>query len=403
MDNQKADQSIKSHLGFFDTLRVGASGLKTRKLRASLSAVGITIGIASLVGILGLSQSGSADLLKNIDALGTNLLTVQAGEGFRSVPVSLPNEAPSMIARIDPVYQVSRASRVNGGVYINDLIDDGRTKGITIIASDLNLLETQRGSLRDGRYLDKAISQYPAVVLGSVAADRLGIRDVTGKQKLWLQNEWFVVVGILNPLPLAADLDRGAIVGYQSASKFLDHDGETDIVYLRAHPEHVYDIRSVLAATVNPENPEEVQVSRASDALEARVAASNTFINLFVGLGAVALLVGGIGIANVMVIAVMERRNEIGLRRALGSTRFHIATQFITESLLLSGMGGVAGIVLGILVTSIYATMRNWDIVVPMYAVVGGLLCSLLIGGLAGLYPSLRAASMPPTEALRTR
>ena len=187
MDNQKAGQSIKSHLGFFDTLRVGASGLKTRKLRASLSAVGITIGIASLVGILGLSQSGSADLLKNIDALGTNLLTVQAGEGFRSVPVSLPNEAPSMIARIDPVYQVSRASRVNGGVYINDLIDDGRTKGITIIASDLNLLETQRGSLRDGRYLDKAISQYPAVVLGSVAADRLGIRDVTGKQKLWLQ------------------------------------------------------------------------------------------------------------------------------------------------------------------------------------------------------------------------
>ena len=403
MHDQEVYESMVSKVGFLDTLLVGASGLKTRKLRAALSAVGITIGIASLVGILGLSQSGSADLLKNIDALGTNLLTVQAGEGFRSVPVSLPDQAPSMIARIDPVYQVSKTSRVDGGVYINDLIDDGRTKGITIIATDLDLLETQRGSLKNGRYLDGATANYPAVVLGSVAADRLGIRDVTGKQKLWLGNEWFVVVGILNPLPLAADLDRGAIVGYQSASTFLNHDGETDIVYLRAHPEHVHDVRSVLAATVNPENPEEVQVSRASDALEARVAASNTFINLFIGLGAVALLVGGIGIANVMVIAVMERRNEIGLRRALGGTRFHIATQFLTESFLLSGIGGCAGILVGIFVTSIYATAQGWDIVIPMYAVIGGIICSLLIGGLAGLYPSLRAASMAPTEALRTR
>ena len=403
MDDKKTPKLIVSHLGFYDTLRVGASGLKTRKLRAALSAVGITIGIASLVGILGLSQSGSADLLKNIDALGTNLLTVQAGEGFRSVPVSLPEYAPSMISRIDPVYQVSKTSRVEGGVYINDLIDDGRTQGITIIASDLNLLETQRGTLNSGRYLDGAIKNFPAVVLGSVAAERLGIRKITGKQKLWLGNEWFVAVGILNPLPLAADLDRGAIIGYQSASRFLGHDGETAIVYLRAHTAHVHDVRSVLAATVNPENPEEVQVSRASDALEARVAASNTFINLFVGLGAVALLVGGIGIANVMVIAVMERRNEIGLRRALGATRLHIASQFLTESFLLSGIGGGAGILVGIFVTSIYATTQGWDIVIPMYAIIGGIICSLLIGGLAGLYPSLRAASMPPTEALRTR
>ena len=158
----------------------------------------------------------------------------------------------------------------------------------------------------------------------------------------------------------------------------------------------------MLAGTVNPENPEEVQISRASDVLEARAAARNTFTNLFVGLGAVSLLVGGIGIANVMVISVIERRNEIGLRRALGATRLHIAFQFISEALLLSVIGGISGIILGILITFLYATWREWAIVIPAYVLFGGLLSSVLIGSLAGLYPALRASYMSPTDALRT-
>jgi putative ABC transport system permease protein len=137
--------------------------------------------------------------------------------------------------------------------------------------------------------------------------------------------------------------------------------------------------------------------------LEARIAARSTLTNLFLGLGAVALLVGGIGIANVMVIAIMERRNEIGLRRALGATRFHIGTQFLTESLLLAGIGGLAGIVLGILITGIYTSLKDWSLIVPGYAVAGGMVSSILIGGIAGLYPALRAANMSPTDALRTR
>lgn len=392
-----------SHLGILDIVRVGASGLRTRKIRAVLSAIGIAIGIATLVGILGLSQSGSADLIKELDALGTNLLTVQAGEGFQTGQVSLPPDAAVMIKRIGPVYEVATVSGVSGGVFRNDLIGDGRTRGITIFAGDLNLLQAQRGTLKAGTYLTVATSEFPTVVLGSVAAERLGIREILGDQKIMVGDMWFTVVGILNPLHLAADLDRGAIIGYGAAEKFLDHEDPADVIYVRAYPEYVHDVRSVMAATVNPQNPEEVQVSRASDVLEAREAATIIFTSLFVGLGAVALLVGGVGIANVMVMAVIERRNEIGLRRALGATRFHIASQFLTESLLISTIGGVTGIIIGILATAVFTIIQDWILVIPVYAIVGGIVSSILIGGLAGFYPALRAANLSPTEALRTK
>ena len=403
-DNLKEQfQKPISHLGLLDTLRVGSSGLRTRKLRSALSALGITIGIAALVGILGLSASGNADLIKELDALGTNLLTVEAGQGFRAQSSVLPENSAEMVGRINPVYAVSTISKIPGGVFRNDLINDGRTRGIAIMATDLNLLATQRGTISQGTFLTQVTSEFPMVVLGSVAAERLGINTVLGAQKLWLKEQWFTVTGILNPLPLAADLDRSALIGYPAAKRFLDHEDGPDVIYVRAYPDHVLDVRSVMAATVNPENPEEVQVSRASDVLEARAAANSTFTSLFVGLGAVALLVGGIGIANVMVIAVIERRNEIGLRRALGATRFHIGSQFLTESLLLSGLGGMSGIMIGILITAVYSSMRDWSLVVPGYTIAGALAASVIIGGIAGFYPALRAANMSPTEALRTR
>lgn len=393
----------RSQLSIGDTLRTASTGPRSRKLRSALSALGITIGIAALVSVLGLSSSSSADLIRELDALGTNLLTVEAGQSFGSGNSSLPVDAPARIRRIDPVYEVAAVSKIGGGVYRSDLIEEGRTQGLTIIAADLNLLDAQQGSISQGQYLTSALQDFPTVVLGSVAAERLGVTELTTARSIWLGEEWFVVVGILNPLPLAADLDRAAIIGYPAAAQYLDYEYEPDIIYVRAHAEHVLDVRSVMSATVNPEKPEEVEVSRASDVLEARAAAESAFTNLFLGLGVVALLVGGIGIANVMVIAVIERRNEIGLRRALGATRFHIAMQFLTESFFLSAAGGFAGVMLGIGVTVVYAMLQDWAVVIPSYALFGGFGSSLLIGGLAGLYPSLRAASMSPTEALRTR
>ena len=391
-----------SHLTLIDILKVSVSGLRTRKLRSALSALGITIGIAAVVGVLGLSASGNADLIRELDSLGTNLLTVEAGQGFGTDEASLPDGAAPMVSRITPVYEVATVTRISGQVFRNDLIQDGRTKGITIIASDLNLLESQRGSMKNGSFLNEVNSTYPVVVLGSVAAERLGIQDVADLKLLWIGEEWFSVVGIMNALPLAADLDRAAIIGYGAAQEYFGHDGDVDTIYVRAYPEYVEDVRSVMAATVNPESPEEVQVSRASDVLEARSVANSTFTNLFMRLGAVELLVGGIGIANVMVIAVIERRGEIGLRRAIGATKFHIGIQFITESLILACVGGIMGIIVGMTVTTIYANTQGWYIVIPQSAIYIGIGSSILIGGVAGFYPAMRAANMSPTEALRS-
>ena len=379
-----------SRLHTSDALRTATVGLQTRKLRAALSALGIMIGIAAMVGVLGLSESSKSDLLAQLDRLGTNLLTVQAGTGIGIGSGELPDEAAAMITRIGPVETTSTISSVSANVYKTDFVPTGETGGITVQAVDINLLDTLAGSIADGKFLDEATSAYPTAVLGSVAAQRLGIREVTGTQQIWLGDQWFTVVGMLNQF------------GFDAAADYLDHDNVATSVLVRANPDYIDDVMGVLSATANPQNPEEVEVARPSDALEAKEAADDAFTALFLGLGAVALLVGGVGIANVMVISVLERRAEIGLRRALGATKRHVAVQFLGEALLLSAAGGVGGVVLGWLVTGIYANLKGWNTLIPPLAIGGGIVAALVIGAIAGLYPAIRAARLSPTEALRT-
>lgn len=396
------DQVEPSKLRFGDIFRVGLSGLKSRTLRAVLSALGVAIGIASLVGVLGLSESSKSDLLDQLSALGTNLLTIQAGTGFGAGDASLPEAAVPMVGRVGTVDTVSATSPVSASVYRTDFIPSGQTSGITVLATDENLLETLNGSVGDGMFLTEPTLEYPAVVLGSVAAERLGITDLDDPVMVWLGEQWVEVVGILEPFVLAADLDRAAIIGNQAAVDYFDGDDIATTIYVRVDPDWVVQTRDLLPATVDPENPEEVEVSRPSDVLEAEAAAESAFNTLFLGLGAVALLVGGIGIANVMVIGVIERRGEIGLRRAIGATKAHIRWQFLAESLFLSALGGVAGVIIGSGVTAAYATLQGWRIIIPTLAVTGGFAAALAIGAVAGLYPAMRAARMSPTEALRS-
>lgn len=391
-----------SKLHSADVLRTASVGLHTRKLRAALSALGIMIGIAAMVGVLGLSESSKSDLLAQLDRLGTNLLTVQAGTGIGIGSGELPEEAAGMISRIGPVETTSTISTVDANVYKTDFVPEGQTGGMTVQAVDTNLLETLAGSLADGRFLDEATSRYPTAVLGSVAAERLGIYGVTGTQQVWLGEQWFTVIGVLDQFELNPDLDRAALVGLDAAAGYLDHDNIPTSILVRANPDYIDDVTAVLSATANPQNPEEVQVARPSDALEAKEAADDAFTALFLGLGAVALLVGGVGIANVMVISVLERRSEIGLRRALGATKRHVAVQFLGEALLLSTVGGIGGVALGWAVTGIYASIKGWNTLIPPLAIGGGIAAALLIGAIAGLYPAIRAARMSPTEALRS-
>jgi putative ABC transport system permease protein len=387
-----------------DVVRVGAVGLRTRPLRACLSALGIAIGIAAMLAVVGISTSSRAQLDRTLAALGTNLLTVGPGQTMFGDDAFLPDEAVSMISRIGPVTSVSAIGRVSGSkVYRNDRIDPNDSGGIATYAARLDLLDTVGGRIATGRWLNAATARYPAVVLGSRTANRLGIASDGPDVQVYIGGKWFTVIGILRPVPLAPELDTGALVGWDVAKSALGFDGHPTVVYCRSRDSAVSDVRGVLPATANPRAPSEVKVSRPSDALAAKQATDKAFTGLLVGLGAVALLVGGIGVANTMVISVLERRSEIGLRRSLGATRGQIRLQFLAESLLLSALGGAGGVLLGLAVTATYARTQHWPTAVPAWAVLGGIGATLVIGALAGSYPAIRAARLAPTEALATQ
>ena len=379
-----------------DLLRLGGYGLRSRPLRAVLSALGIAIGIAAMVSVVGISASGRADLDAELATLGTNMLTVAPGQTMFGEDASLPDDALAMIERIGPVTSASAVGAVSDTpVYRTDRIPKGETGGLAVLAAQLDLLDTVNARLSGGAWLNAATARYPAVVLGAAAARRLGAVPA-----VYIGGRHYAVIGVLADVPLAPELDSAVLIGWDAAKAYLSFDGHPTRVYTRSAEARVEAVRGVLAATANPQNPDEVDVSNPSDALIAQRAAARTFNSLLLGLGAVALLVGGIGVANTMVISVLERRAEIGLRRSLGATRGQIRTQFVAESLLLSLLGGAGGVLGGSVVTFAYVGSQQWPVSVPLWAVAGGLAATLLIGAVAGLYPAVRAARLAPTEAL---
>ena len=391
-----------SQIAAADLVRVGTLGLRSRRTRTLLTAIGIGIGIAAMVAVLGISESSRAGLLSQLDQLGTNLLTVGPGQKLFGGTATLPLEAPAMIRRIGPVQATSATAPVVANVFKTDVIPTVQTGGIGVAAAQTDLLDTLRADLAAGVFLNDATAQYPATVLGAETATYLGITSVDPPVQIYVGGHWFTVVGILQPVTLAPELDRVALIGFPVAESLFGIDGSASTIYVRTDPTQVDDVSQVLAGTANPENPNEVQVNRPSDAIAARAAAAGAFTSLFLGLAAVALLVAAVGIANVMLMSVLERRSEIGLRRALGATRFHIAMQFLAEALVLAAAGGVLGVLAGTAAAAAYATSQGWTIVVPPVAMAGGLTAALIIGALAGLYPAARAARVSPTQALRT-
>jgi putative ABC transport system permease protein len=391
----------RRRLQLSDLTRLSTVGLRTRKLRAVLSALGIAIGVAAIVAVLGLSASSQAGLLNEINQLGTNLLTVSNGQSLTGGTAELPTTAPGMIGRISGVQQAQTTGTVNGAsAYRTPYIPSVETKGITVQAASLDLLPVLATSVAQGHYLNAATAQEPVAVIGAAAAQLLGIDRIYPGERIWLSAQWFYLAGILKPAVLASAIDTSVLVGYPAAEKYLGFDGHPSTIYLRAENDHVNAVDNLLAASANPENPSEVNVSQPSDALVAQADAKSALNGLFLGLGAVALLVGAVGVANIMIISVLERRSEIGLRRALGATKSHIRTQFLCEAVLLGLLGGIVGIALGAVATAIYAHIKHWATVIPTEAWAGGIVASLIIGALAGLIPALRAARLSPTEAL---
>jgi putative ABC transport system permease protein len=373
-------------------------------------------GLAVLVvaaAAIGLAACGSGSSTPQVASLKSSGTGSQLGNLITAQPASpgaeLPTTADGMVSRIGPVTGVAQiASIANTYVYRTPLVPAIDTNGIAVAAADPALPATAGATIAHGVFLNPATARYPAVVLGAEAASLLGIHDLAHPTQVWIGGHWFTVTGILDPAPGPVEqvtpIDATAFIGFPIAEQDFAFDGHPTELYVRSLYTQVAAVDAVLPATVDPASPGNVQVSFPSDFLEAEVAAKGAYNTLFLGLGAVALLVGGVGIANIMVISVLERRSEIGLRRALGATRRHIAAQFLTEALLLSLLGGLAGTILGAAATAIYAQTQHWQVPIPALIQYGGIGigAALVIGAIAGLYPAMRAARLSPTEALRT-
>ncbi|MEV0568831.1 ABC transporter permease [Dactylosporangium sp. NPDC050588] len=394
---------MRSRVRAADLLPLASIGMRSRPTRAALSTLGIAIGVAAIVGVLGITRSSQADLLARIDHLGTNLLTVANGTRIGGDEAKLPTSSATGAARTDGVLKVTATAGVPRlQVFRTDLVPAYRGGGVEVRATEPSLLDTLDGRLATGVFLNDATARYPVVVLGHDAATALGIAQVDAGTRVWLGEHWFTVAGVLRPFELAPEIDRAALIGLPVAASYFGYDGHPTRLYVRADTARTVPVAGMLARAVNPAEPNSVNVSRPSDALASRLLVADSITSLLLGLGAVTLLVGGVGVANVMVISVLERRTEIGLRRALGAARRHITVQFMTESLLLSLLGGLTGVILGAAVTHAVAAYRGWHPLVPLSAVGGGFAATLLIGVVAGVYPAVRAARLNPTDALRT-
>ena len=386
-----------------DLAGLASVGLRTRRLRAALSALGIAIGVAAIVAVLGLARSSQAGLLAEIGKLGTNLLTVTNGQTVTGQTAELPLTAPAMIGRLPGATAVQDTGNVPGvNAYRSPYVNPIHTNALTVAASSLGLPGVVGTSVAQGTYLNPATENEPVAVLGYAAAQRLGIDRIWPGEKIWVGGMWFYVAGVLNTATLTPEIDSSVLIGFPAAEKYLGFDGNPSEIYLRANDSRVTTVDDLLAPQANPEDPSEVTVSQPSLALTAQADAAGAFDTLFLGLGAVALLVGAVGVANIMVISVLERRQEIGLRRALGATRGQIRIQFLAEAILLALAGGTAGVILGAISTAVYAHVKGWTVVIPAEAWAGGLGSSILTGTLAGLLPAIRAARLSPTQALWT-
>ena len=391
----------KNKLRTRDLFFVAVYGVKARKGRAALTSIGIGIGIAAIVAVSGIAASGSADLLSTLESLGTNLVKASPQAGFFGTQEELPEGVIGMVERIGPVEEVTSTTQTDLLVRRSNFISEFEGGGISTIVTSSELLNVIGGKLSEGRFITDGLSDLPVTVLGSVTAKRLGITNLSKPTKILIDDEWFGVIGIVEELKIHPDLDRSVFIGYGAAKKLFDINEEPTTIYLRANPTFIEDVVEVIAPSMNPENPDQVEVSKTTKTLETQQAVEASFTNLLLGLGSVALLVGGVAIANVMVMSVLERRMEIGVRRSIGATRREIRYQFLLESIVLSGIGGLVGVMLGSLITLAYTNYTNIVFSIPVWQILGAVVLALLIGAISGVYPAIKASKIQPAEAVR--
>ncbi|MAT37817.1 MAG: hypothetical protein CL420_07250 [Acidimicrobiaceae bacterium] len=390
---------------FREILNVAISGLTARKVRTLLIMLGPVLGAAGIVAAVGLNESAKGDVRQTLERLGTNLIVASADGSFSAGQApTLPEDA------VERSMNVSTVDRVAGITEIGSLTvlpsqggkDFFRTIPIPVLTSDQNLLNVLDAQMLHGRFINGSDESnvFRSAVMGHDLAN--DYQYLPGELRtIDVDGETYGVVGVIEKVDLVPKLDTAIIIPKSSAEEDFDVEQKPTTLYVRATEGNVDSTAEALPMAINLGGDEAVTVAVPSDLLEAQGAVDTTLRNILFLMGGLALLVGGVGIANVMSISVIQRSGEIGIRRALGHTKMTIALQFVLEALFVGVLGGIAGVVTGVCVIYLVSSILGWiaTLNIPLFLVAGGM--ALIVSVIAGLYPAWKAARLEPLETLR--
>jgi len=396
--------------GFGELLGVVAAGLTARKIRTFLIILGPLLGVGSIVAAVGLTDSSKGALKAQLADLGTTLVVAEAGASFGEADPRFPEDVNERVLALETVEGVSGITQLGGITVLphQAAADEFRTVPIPILVVEPNLLEVIEVPMKYGRWINSFDDnrEIRSVVLGPEIANRFEVLAPDGvavENRLVLLGDIpFAVVGVLDKFAFdPGTFDNAMFIPRAAAENEFNSDREPAILYVRTVEGETERTADALPQAISLGGSTETSVDVPSDLLEASAASDRTLQIVGIGMGALALFVGGVGIANVMSISVIQRSGEIGIRRALGHSRSRIGIQFMLEAMAVGFVGGILGVLTGAAAVYIGSAALDWVPVMKWGLSVWWVLVAMAVAVLFGLYPSIRAARLEPLETLR--